>query len=424
MAWKRGDIRRVKTRGIDCFYGREWLSQVKAMLYTASYHVARPLPFWFLAGCGKLGVCAPCEKLQGSDNRPVDFISQIKKGYAMHTPVTQRTFLSVALASALALAFSSAQAADIKARNVKFPIVNAIDHPQGLGAQKFVEVVNQKSGGKIKIKVFPNGTLGGEQQVAAAMQGGTVEVSMMSPAQLVGTIKEFVVLDFPFSFASEKQADAVLDGPFGKKLMDYMPAKGWVGLGFMEQGYRSISNSKHPINKLEDIKGLKIRTILNPLYVDMLNTLGANAVPMPFPELYSAMETKTVDGQENPETTVDASKFYEVQKYFSATRHIYNPQMLMVGKKFWDSLSADEKKIFEEAAIEARDVQRKAARAMTEKSRKVMTDHGMQLNEIAPAEIARMRDAVKPVTDKYAAQLDPELVKAFRAELEKTKGLK
>ena len=208
----------------------------------------------------------------------------------------------------------------------------------------------------------------------------------------------------------------MLDGPFGKKLMDYMPAKGWVGLGFMEQGYRSISNSKHPINKLEDIKGLKIRTILNPLYVDMLNTLGANAVPMPFPELYSAMETKTVDGQENPETTVDASKFYEVQKYFSATRHIYNPQMLMVGKKFWDSLSADEKKIFEEAAVEAR--------AMTEKSRKVMTDHGMQLNEIAPAEIARMRDAVKPVTDKYAAQLDPELVKAFRAELEKTKGLK
>ena len=156
----------------------------------------------------------------------------------------------------------------------------------------------------------------------------------------------------------------------------------------------------------------------------MFNTLGANAVPMPFPELYSAMETKTVDGQENPETTVDASKFYEVQKYFSATRHIYNPQMLMVGKKFWDTLSADEKKIFEEATIEARDVQRKAARAMTDKSRKVMTDHGMQLNEIAPAELARMRDAVKPVTDKYAAQLDPALVKAFQAELERTKNLK
>lgn len=177
-------------------------------------------------------------------------------------------------------------------------------------------------------------------------------------------------------------------------------------------------------HKLEDIKGLKIRTILNPLYVDMFNTLGANAVPMPFPELYTAMEMKTVDGQENPETTVDASKFYEVQKYFSGTRHIYNPQMMMVSKKFWDSLSADEKKIFEEAAVEARDVQRKAARAMTEKSRKVMTDHGMQLNEIDPAELARMKEAVKPVVDKYAAQLDPALVKAFNAELDRVKNLK
>lgn len=330
----------------------------------------------------------------------------------------------IALAAAMTLAIGPAAAADIKERSAKFPIVNAIDHPQGLGAQKFVEVVDKKSGGKIKIKVFPNGTLGGEQQVAAAMQGGTIEISMMSPAQLVGTIKEFVVLDFPFSFANTAQADAVLDGPFGKKLMDYMPAKGWVGLGFMEQGYRSISNSKRPINKLEDIKGLKIRTILNPLYVDMFNTLGANAVPMPFPELYTAMEMKTVDGQENPETTVDASKFYEVQKYFSGTRHIYNPQMMMVSKTFWDQLSADEKKIFEEAAVEARDVQRKAARAMTEKSRKVMTDHGMQLNEIAPAELARMKEAVKPVVDKYAAQLDPALIKAFNAELDRVKNLK
>ncbi|MFB0935809.1 MAG: TRAP transporter substrate-binding protein [Propionivibrio sp.] len=336
----------------------------------------------------------------------------------------KRVLTTIALSTALMFTAGMGQAADIKERSAKFPIVNAIDHPQGLGAQKFVDVVDKKSGGKIKIKVFPNGTLGGEQQVAAAMQGGTIEISMMSPAQLVGTIKEFVVLAFPCSFANTAQADAVLDGPFGKKLMDYMPAKGWVGLGFMEQGYRSISNSKRPINKLEDIKGLKIRTILNPLYVDMFNTLGANAVPMPFPELYTAMEMKTVDGQENPETTVDASKFYEVQKYFSGTRHIYNPQMLMVSKAFWDQLSADEKKIFEEAAIEARDVQRKAARAMTEKSRKVMTDHGMQLNEIAPAELARMKDAVKPVVDKYAAQLDPALIKAFNAELERVKNLK
>ena len=127
----------------------------------------------------------------------------------MKTQFVRKLFAPLAIVAALGLASGQGLAADIKERNLKFPIVNAIDHPQGLGAQKFVDVVGQKSGGKIKVKIFPNGTLGGEQQVAAAMQGGTVEISMMSPAQLVGTIKEFVVLDFPFSFANEAQADAV-----------------------------------------------------------------------------------------------------------------------------------------------------------------------------------------------------------------------
>ncbi|WP_395839424.1 TRAP transporter substrate-binding protein [Edwardsiella tarda] len=303
------------------------------------------------------------------------------------------------------------------------PIVNAIDHPQGVGAKVFAEEVAKNSNGKIKIKIFPNGTLGGEQQVASAMQGGTIEVSMMSPAQIVGTVPQFIVLDFPFTLKNEVQADAVLDGPFGKQLMSYMPEKGWVGLAYMEQGYRSISNNKRPINTLEDIKGLKIRTILNPLYIDMLNALGANAIPMPFPELYTAMETKTVDGQENPETSIDANKYYEVQKYFSGTRHIYNPQMLMVSKKLWDQLSEDERQIFQQAALTARDSQRQFAREMTEKSRANLLANGMQLNEISAAELARMQSVVQPVIDKYAAKLDPELVKQFQQELARTNNL-
>jgi tripartite ATP-independent transporter DctP family solute receptor len=320
-----------------------------------------------------------------------------------------------------ATAATGALAADIKERSIKLPIVNQLDHPQGLGAQKFADLVSAKSGGKMKVKVFPGGTLGGEQQVASAMQGGTVEASMMAPAQLVGMIKEFVLLDFPFSFTNEREADQVLDGPVGKKLLDLMPAKGLVGLAYMEQGYRSITNSKRPINKLEDIQGLKIRTILNPLYIDMLNALGANAVPMPFPELYTALESKAVDGQENPYATAEASKFYEVQKYMSNTRHIYNPQLLLVSKKFWDGLSADEKKVVQDAAFEARDYQRKVAREMSEKSRQALIKHGMAINDIAPAELQRMRDKVKPVVDKYAAQVGEPLVKEFQAELEKAR---
>jgi tripartite ATP-independent transporter DctP family solute receptor len=189
----------------------------------------------------------------------------------------------------------------------------------------------------------------------------------------------------------------------------------------MEQGYRSITNSKRPINKLEDIQGLKIRTIQNPLYIDMLNTLGANAVPMAFTELYTALETRTVDGQENPYSTVEASKFHEVQKYFSNTKHIYNPQLLLVGKSFWDMLSVEEKKIFEDAATETRDFQRKVAREMSDKSREFLIKSGMQINDIAPGEIARMREKVKPVVDKYASQVGEALVKQFDAELAKAR---
>jgi len=326
-------------------------------------------------------------------------------------------FLTIALAGVPQSAW-----AQIKERTVKFPIVNNIDHPQGLGAKRFAELVEQKSGGNIKVRIYAGGTLGGEQQVASAMQGGTVEASMMAPAQLVGNFKEFLVLDFPFAFANEQEADKVLDGPLDKRLLDLMPAKGLVGLAYMEQGFRSISNSRRPINKLEDISGLKIRTILNPLYIDALNMMGANAVPMPFPELYTALETKTVDGQENPYSTVEASKFFEVQKYFSNTRHIYNPQLLLVGKRFWDGLSAEEKKILQDSADETRDYQRKIAREMDEKSRKFLIEQGMQINDVSPEERARLRDKVKPVIDKYTPQVGEALVKLFYEELDKARG--
>jgi tripartite ATP-independent transporter DctP family solute receptor len=330
--------------------------------------------------------------------------------------------LCLGLASAVIGGTADFASAEIKSRSIKLPIVNNIEHPQGVGAKKFAELIEHRSGGKIKVRVYAGGTLGGEQQVASAMQGGTIEASMMAPAQLVGNFKDFLVLDFPFAFANEREADIVLDGPLGRKLLEPMPARGLVGLVYMEQGYRSITNSKRPITKLEDIQGLKIRTILNPLYIDMLNALGANAVPMPFPELYTALETGTVDGQENPYSTVEASKFDEVQKYFSNTRHIYNSQLLMASKKFWDSLSDEEKKIFEDAAVETRDYQRRVAREMDEKSRETLVKNGMQINDIAPEEIARMREKVKPVVEKYAAQVGEELTKELYAEIEKARA--
>ena len=253
------------------------------------------------------------------------------------------TLLKTLLATAL-VAASLVSGAHAQDRTIKFAFQNQKDHPQAQGAQKFADLVAAKSGGKIQVKLFPGGTLGGDLQTVSALQGGTVEMTVLNAGILSAQTKEFGIYDFPFLFATPQEADAVTDGPFGKKLLDKLKAKNLVGLAYWELGFRNVTNSKKPITKAEDLAGLKIRVIQSPIYIDMFNALGANAVPMPFPELYTALEQKAVDGQENPVTTILSSKFNEVQKHLAITRHMYNPQAVIVSKKFWDGLSPAEQK--------------------------------------------------------------------------------
>ena len=155
----------------------------------------------------------------------------------------------------------------------------------------------------------------------------------------------------------------MVDGPFGKGLHAKLEEKGMVGLAYYELGFRNITNSKRPIAKVEDIAGLKLRVIPNPINVDWVTALGANPTPLPFPELYAALEQKAVDGQENPVATIQGAKLYEVQKYMTLTNHQYNPQSVVISKKFWDTLSADEKKVVQDAATESAKYQREQSRA-------------------------------------------------------------
>jgi tripartite ATP-independent transporter DctP family solute receptor len=328
------------------------------------------------------------------------------------------------LASGLVLAAGIAQAADIKDRTIKFAFQNAKEHPQGLGAQKFADLVSEKSGGKIKVRLFPGGTLGGDVQTISAVQGGTVEMSVMNAGILVGVAKEFVVVDFPFLFNESREADALLDGPFGKRLLDQLPDKGMVGLGFWELGFRNLTNNRRAVAKAEDIEGLKIRVIQTPIYIDMFKALGANPVPLPFPELYAALETRAVDGQENPSKTIELSKLYEVQKYLSVTRHIYNPQLVFMGKKLWDQLSADERKIVQDAAAEATTYQRQVAREQDKDALANLKKAGVQVTELPADELAKIREKVKPVVEKYTAEAGEDLVKAMYAEIEKARSAK
>jgi tripartite ATP-independent transporter DctP family solute receptor len=324
----------------------------------------------------------------------------------------------IAAVAALAVAGASAQ---IKERTLKFAFQNQSGHPQAQGAQKFADIVAEKSGKKITVKLFPGGTLGGDLQTVSALQGGTVEMTVLNAGILAAQVKEFAVLDFPFLFGNTQEADAVTDGPFGRKLLARLDDKGLHGLGYWDLGFRNLTNSKRPIAKAEDIAGLKIRVIQSPIYIDLFSALGANAVPLPFPELYSALDQKAVDGQENPNTTILASKFAEVQKHLTETRHIYNPQSLIISKKTWDGLSAEEKKIVTDAAAEATTFQRQASRGAADSALQALKQAGMTVTELPAAELAKLREKVKPVIEKQTAAVGEATVKELQSEIAKVR---
>ena len=306
-------------------------------------------------------------------------------------------------------------------RALKFATQNPKGHPIVTGMEKFAEIVASKSGGKIKVNLFPGGVLGSDQANVSALQGGTLEMVSMNSGILAAQAKEFGIFDFPFMFASPKEADAVVDGPFGKMMHDKLESKGLVGLAYWELGFRSITNSRRPINKVEDISGLKLRVIPNAINVDWVKALGANPTPLPFPEVYAALDQKAIDGQENPFSVINANKFYEVQKHLAITNHQYNPQSVLISKKVWDSLNAADKKIISDAATEAAKFQRQAARDQAGQALENLKKNGMQVTELSGAELAKFRDKMKPVIAKHSEAVGPDVVKALEAELAKVR---
>jgi len=329
------------------------------------------------------------------------------------------TTAAIALVSiALAPIGASAQPApDAQERIIKFGHLNNPDHPVSLGVKKFAELLAAKSGGKLKVNEFPSNQLGNELQQQSALQGGVQEMTAPSTSSLAGIVKEFGLIDFPFALASFEQADALLDGPFGQALIARLPEKGLIALGYWDLGFRNVTNSRRPINRPEDLEGIKIRVIPNPVFLESFKAFKANPVPMPFAELYGALEAKAVDGQENPFAVILSNKMFEVQKYVSATNHVYGTNIILVSKRFWDKLSPAEQKMMQDAANEAKRYQRQVSRDAAQKAVAELKAKGMQYNELAAAEQARMRQIAKPVTDKFAASYDATLVKLYNDEL-------
>ena len=331
----------------------------------------------------------------------------------------KRLMLKTIAAAALIAACGGTFAQDIKERTIKFTLNGPEGHPAIAGMKKFAETVSDKSGGKMKVNLFYNGTLGSDQAVVSAMKGGTIEMSVMNSGILASEAKELAIFDFPFLFANEKESDAIVDGPVGKKMHALLEQKGLVGLAYWELGYRQMTNSKRPLNKVEDIDGLKLRVIPNPINVAWVKALGANPTPLPFPEVYGAMEQKAIDGQENPVSVIAANKFWEVQKYIALTNHQYNPQSVLFSKKVWDSMSAAEKKVLSDAAQEATVTQRKEARTAVAANLELLKKNGMTVTEFSPAEVAKLRDKMKPVVAQFSSSVGEATVNEVTAELAK-----
>jgi tripartite ATP-independent transporter DctP family solute receptor len=335
----------------------------------------------------------------------------------------RRTLIACAVGASL-LASGLASAQDIKPHLIRFGYGLNEQSNQGRATKVLAEQLDKLSGGKMKLRAIGAAALGSDIQMQQALIGGAQEMMVGSTATLVGITKEMALWDTPFLFNNTQEADAVLDGPLGDRVRAKLEEKGLVGLVYWENGFRNLTNSKRPVAKLEDLNGIKLRVMQNNVFMDSFQSLGANAIPLPFSELFSALETKAVDGQENPYNTILSSKFYEIQKYLTITNHVYSPWIVLASKKWWDTLTKDEKAVLMNAANASRDFERKDTRAEAAKALDDLKTKGMQVTVLSATEAGRMRDKLTRVNAGVATNVGMTLWQDTQAELVKLRAKK
>ncbi|WP_085522237.1 TRAP transporter substrate-binding protein [Tuberibacillus sp. Marseille-P3662] len=306
----------------------------------------------------------------------------------------------------------------IQKRTLRAGIGLPKEHPEGQGLVKFKELVEEKTDGKITIEPYFNAQLGDDQKMVGGLQAGTLDITIPSTSPLVGTVKQFGIFDFPFLFNNGEEADAILDGPVGKKVLDKLPQHDLVGLAYWENGFRNLTNSVHPVSSIEDFDGLKVRTMQNEVHLDVFKKLGANPTPMPFSEVFTALEGQTIDGQENPLATILSNKFHEVQDYLSLTKHVYTPFVFLMSQMTWEQLSEKEQTIIKNAAVEAGQYQRKANRKANKEALNKLKEKGMKVNELPQEEKKEIKTLIQPIIDKYSKKYGEALYQQMSEQLE------
>jgi TRAP-type transport system periplasmic protein len=265
---------------------------------------------------------------------------------------------------------------------------------------EFKKEVEAKSGGQIQVELYPSGQLGKVEEVMEMLRAGAVQMHVNSPQYLAKWYPEIQVTSLPYLFDSPEAADRTLDGPFGVELRAKIQEKtDFVIMGYEEYGLKHVFNRRRPVRTMEDLRGLKLRVIASPVTLKTFQALGASPIGMAFSEIYSAMQTGVIDGGELPFTSILGAKLYEVTRYISTTGHFFE-LALVVGSKSWlAGLPPDMRKIVLDAAANMATLSRRTSRASQATARAFMVSKGVEVNDVAPAEVARMRTAVAPVYD-------------------------
>ncbi|WP_404934393.1 TRAP transporter substrate-binding protein [Nitratireductor sp. L15S-10] len=280
----------------------------------------------------------------------------------------------------------------------------------GVAAEKWQEVVEAKTDGRYSFRHFPSSGLGGEREVIEGLQIGTIEATIVSSGTLSNFVPETGVFDIPFLFRDLNHARKVLDGEIGQNILAKFDDVGLVALAWGEQGFRHITNNRNTIGKPEDVSGLKLRTMENPIHITAFETLGAAPTPMAWPEVISSLQQGTIDGQENPLSVITSAKLSEVQKYLTLSGHVYSPAMLLVSRQLWDSMSDEDKKVFEEGATEAVKAMRAYVDNVESSGVKQLKEEGMEVGELTAEQKAAFQQAVQPAYEKYYEQYDKALI--------------
>lgn len=280
----------------------------------------------------------------------------------------------------------------------------------GVAAKAWQEVIEEETEGRYTVRHFPSSGLGGEREVVEGLQVGTIDATIVSSGTLSNFVPEVGVTDIPFLFRSLDHARTVLDGPIGQDILAEFDDVGLIALAWGEQGFRHITNNREAIEEPADVAGLKLRTMENPVHITAFETLGAAPTPMAWPEVISALQQGTIDGQENPLSVITSANLAEVQEYLTLSGHVYSPAVLLVSRQFWEGLSDEDKAVFEEGAEAAVTAMRAYVDDVEQSGAEELADAGMTVGELSEEEKAAFQEALAPAYEQYYEQYGRELI--------------